>query len=135
MAMRPRRLKNEINVVPYIDVMLVLLVIFMVTAPMMTTGTIDVPSVGKAAQTKDNALRVDVTADGKLTLVLPGKSEGRRVSLGDLGSAVVAAQKDADQPVLVAGDKKANYQAVMDVMAALQKAQVKRIGLLVEQNG
>jgi biopolymer transport protein ExbD len=51
--MRPRRLKNEINVVPYIDVMLVLLVIFMVTAPMMTTASIDVPSVGKAAQTKD----------------------------------------------------------------------------------
>jgi biopolymer transport protein ExbD len=48
--MRPRRLKNEINVVPYIDVMLVLLVIFMVTAPMMTTASIDVPSVGKAAQ-------------------------------------------------------------------------------------
>ena len=47
--MRPRRLKNEINVVPYIDVMLVLLVIFMVTAPMMTTASIDVPSVGKSS--------------------------------------------------------------------------------------
>jgi biopolymer transport protein ExbD len=78
---------------------------------------------------------VDVTADGKLTLVLPGKSDGRRVSLGDLGGAVVAAQKNAEQAVLVAGDKKDNYKAVMDVMAALQKAQIKRIGLLVEQNG
>ncbi|HNL90680.1 MULTISPECIES: protein TolR [Candidatus Accumulibacter] len=133
--MRPRRLKNEINVVPYIDVMLVLLVIFMVTAPMMTTGTIDVPSVGKAAQTPGEALRVDVATDGKLTLVLPGRTEGRRVNLGNLGEAVVAAQKTPEQAVLVAGDKKVNYQAVMDVMAALQKAQVKRIGLLVEQSG
>jgi biopolymer transport protein ExbD len=57
------------------------------------------------------------------------------VSLGDLGEAVVAAQKTPEQAVLVAGDKKVNYQAVMDVMAALQKAQVKRIGLLVEQSG
>jgi biopolymer transport protein TolR len=134
--MRPRRLKNEINVVPYIDVMLVLLVIFMVTAPMMTTGTIDVPSVGKAAQTPAEVLRVDVAADGKLSLVVdPGKSEGRRVSLGDLGEAVVAAQKTPEQAVLVAGDKKVNYQAVMDVMTALQKAQVKRIVLFVEQSG
>ena len=54
--MRQRRLKNEINVVPYIDVMLVLLVIFMVTAPMMTTASIDVPSVGKAAQAPAEAL-------------------------------------------------------------------------------
>jgi biopolymer transport protein TolR len=115
--------------------MLVLLVIFMVTAPMMTTGTIDVPSVGKAAQTRDNALRVDITADAKLTLVLPGKSDGKRVSLSDLGDAVLAAQKDPEQAVVVAGDKKVNYKAVMDVMAALQKAQVKRIGLLVEQSG
>ena len=64
--MRPRRLKNEINVVPYIDVMLVLLVIFMVTAPMMTTASIDVPSVGKAAQPPVEALQVIVRGrDGR----------------------------------------------------------------------
>ena len=132
--MRPRRLKNEINVVPYIDVMLVLLVIFMVTAPMMTTGTIDVPSVGKAAQTPGEALRVDVSLDNKLTLVLPGKSEGKRVNIADLGDAVLAAQKNPEQAVVVAGDKKARYEQVMNVMAELQKKQIKRIGLLVEQN-
>ena len=60
--MRPRRQKNEINVVPYIDVMLVLLVIFMVTAPMMTTASIDVPSVGKAAQVPSEALQVNIRA-------------------------------------------------------------------------
>jgi biopolymer transport protein TolR len=73
--MRPRRLKNEINVVPYIDVMLVLLVIFMVTAPMMTTASIDVPSVGKAAQPPAEALQVIVRADQTLALLAPGKPE------------------------------------------------------------
>jgi biopolymer transport protein TolR len=73
--MRPRRLKNEINVVPYIDVMLVLLVIFMVTAPMMTTASIDVPSVGKAAQPPVEALQVIVRADRTLALLAPGKPE------------------------------------------------------------
>ena len=133
--MRPRRLKNEINVVPYIDVMLVLLVIFMVTAPMMTTATIDVPSVGKAAQPPAEALQVLVRADQTLALLAPGKPE-RALTREELSQAIRAAQqKNPEQAVLVAGDKKVNYQAVMDVMAALQKAQVKRIGLLVEQSG
>ena len=73
--MRERRLKNEINVVPYIDVMLVLLVIFMVTAPMMTTASIDVPSVGKAAQAPAEALQVNIRADQSLSLSLAGKAE------------------------------------------------------------
>ena len=60
---RPRRAMSEINVVPYIDVMLVLLVIFMVTAPMMTTASIDVPSVGKAATPPAEALQVNIRAD------------------------------------------------------------------------
>jgi biopolymer transport protein TolR len=75
--MRPRRLKNEINVVPYIDVMLVLLVIFMVTAPMMTTASIDVPSVGKAAQPPADALQVNIRADRTLTLLAPGNPKQR----------------------------------------------------------
>ena len=132
--MRPRRLKNEINVVPYIDVMLVLLVIFMVTAPMMTTASIDVPSVGKAAQPPVEALQVIVRADRTLALVAPGKSEGKRVNIADLGDAVLAAQKNPEQAVVVAGDKKARYEQVMNVMAELQKKHIKGIGLLVEQN-
>jgi biopolymer transport protein TolR len=75
--MRPRRLKNEINVVPYIDVMLVLLVIFMVTAPMMTTATIDVPSVGKAAQPPAEALQVLVRADQTLVCLPPASRSAR----------------------------------------------------------
>src|ERR1035437_5558029 len=107
--MRQRRLKNEINVVPYIDVMLVLLVIFMVTAPMMTTASIDVPSVGKASQVPAEALQVNIRADQSLSLTLPGKSE-RSLSRSELSQAIVDAQrKNPEQPVLIVGDKSVKY--------------------------
>ena len=133
--MRPRRLKNEINVVPYIDVMLVLLVIFMVTAPMMTTASIDVPSVGKAAQPPAEALQVIVRADRTLALLAPGRSE-RPLSRSELKTRILAAQrKNPEQPVLIAGDKNVKYEAVLSVMDELQRAQVKKIGLLVHTTG
>ena len=130
--MRQRRLKNEINVVPYIDVMLVLLVIFMVTAPMMTTASIDVPSVGKAAQAPAEALQVNIRADQSLSLTLPGKSE-RSMTRSELSYAILDAQrKNPEQPVLIVGDKNVRYEAVLSVMDELQRQQVKRIGLLVQ---
>lgn len=134
--MRPRRLKNEINVVPYIDVMLVLLVIFMVTAPMMTTASIDVPSVGKAAQPPAEALQVNIHDDEKLGLVTsPGKPE-HPMRLRELATAIADAQrKNPEQAVIVAGDKDVKYEAVINVMNELQKQQVKRIGLLFQLTG
>ena len=133
--MRPRRQKSEINVVPYIDVMLVLLVIFMVTAPMMTTASIDVPSVGKAAQPPAEALQVNIRADQSLSLTLPGKSE-RPLTRSELTQAIVDAQaKNPEQPVLIVGDKSVKYEAVLSVMDELQRQQVKRIGLLVQPTG
>ena len=133
--MRERRLKNEINVVPYIDVMLVLLVIFMVTAPMMTTASIDVPSVGKAAQAPDKAVQVNIREDGALSLTLPGKSE-QAMSRQELTQAIVAMQRDnPEQPVLIVGDKRVKYEAVLSVMDELQRQQVKRVGLLVQPTG
>jgi biopolymer transport protein TolR len=133
--MRPRRLKNEINVVPYIDVMLVLLVIFMVTAPMMTTASIDVPSVGKAAQPPAEALQVVIRADQSLSLLAPGKAE-RGVNRKQLSEAIVEAQRrNPEQPVLIVGDKNVKYEAVLGIMDELQQQQVKRIGLLVQPTG
>lgn len=135
--MRPRRLKNEINVVPYIDVMLVLLVIFMVTAPMMTTGNIDLPSVGKAPQVAVLPLEVAIKADQTLALT-DRAGDGREQSIGreELKDAVLAAQaRNPDQPVLIAGDKSVKYEAVLSVMDELQRAQVKRVGLLVQTTG
>ena len=133
--MRPRRLKNEINVVPYIDVMLVLLVIFMVTAPMMTTASIDVPSVGKAAQAPAEALQVNIRADQSLSLSLAGKAE-RSMTRSELSAAILDAQrKNPEQPVLIVGDKNVKYEAVLSIMDELQRQQVKRIGLLVQPTG
>ena len=133
--MRPRRLKNEINVVPYIDVMLVLLVIFMVTAPMMTTASIDVPSVGKASQVPAEALQVNIRADQSLSLTPPGKAE-RSVSRSELAQAILDAQRrNPEQPVLIVGDKNVRYEAVLSVMDELQRQQVKRVGLLVQPTG
>ena len=131
--MRQRRLKNEINVVPYIDVMLVLLVIFMVTAPMMTTASIDVPSVGKAAQAPAEALQVNIRADQSLSLTLLGKKESDKLTLKELSNAILDAQRrNPEQPVLIVGDKNVRYEAVLSVMDELQRQQVKRIGLLVQ---
>ena len=134
--MRARRQKSEINVVPYIDVMLVLLVIFMVTAPMMTTASIDVPSVGKAPQAPAEALQVNIRADASLTLTPPGKSEGPKLSRDQLAQAIIDAQaSNPEQPVLIVGAKSVKYEAVLSVMDELQRQQVKRIGLLVQPTG
>jgi biopolymer transport protein TolR len=132
--MRQRRLMNQINVVPYIDVMLVLLVIFMVTAPMIQTGNIDLPSVGKAAQPPVAPLEVIVRADR--SLALRDRSKGDReeaIEMSQLTAAIRSAQaKNPRQAVLIAGDRKVPYEAVLDVMDRLQKQNVARIGLLVQ---
>ncbi len=132
--MRPRRLKNEINVVPYIDVMLVLLVIFMVTAPMMTTANIDLPSGGKAAQQAEKPLEVIIRPDRSLALIdRSGRGGERAVTREELVQAVLAAQaRNPDQPVLISGDRSVKYEAVLEVMDALQRQQVKRVALNVQ---
>lgn len=129
-----RQLKNEINVVPYIDVMLVLLVIFMVTAPMMQTATIDLPSVGKASQPPTLPLEVGVYNNHRYTLTdRAGDNKERPVDEAGLKTAILAAQaKNPDQPVLIAGDKSVRYEQVLKVMDELQQAQVRRVGLLVQ---
>ena len=135
--MRQRRLKAEINVVPYIDVMLVLLVIFMVAAPMMTTSSIDGPTVGKANTAPTAPLEVAIKADQTLTLTdRAGNGKEIRVDRKELIRLVTAAQaKNPDQPVLIAGDRNVKYEAVLSVMDELQRAQVKRVGLLVQTTG
>ena len=123
---------SEINVVPYVDVMLVLLVIFMVTAPLVTPGVIDLPSVGKAGQPKVVPLEIYVMEDQKLSFRERDES-GRIVREGATSRAELAALiKDPKTPVLIGGDKNARYEAVLQVMDELRAKGVERVGLQVK---
>ncbi len=132
--MRKRRLMNEINVVPYIDVMLVLLVIFMVTAPMVQTGSIDLPSVGKSSQPPVAPLEVIIKADTSLALRDRAKGSAEHVvTHAELAGRIREAQAaNPRQAVLIAGDRSVKYEVVLGVMDELQRQQVARIGLLVQ---
>ena len=130
---RRRRAMNEINMVPFIDVMLVLLIIFMVTAPLITTGVVDLPSVGKSTQQAPKVVEVIVASDGRMRLRSDGK-EGATLTLAQLGAQLRDAQGGkADVPVLISADRSVQYERVMNVMSALQKLGVQRIGLAVKQ--
>ena len=132
---RGRRTINEINMVPFIDVMLVLLIIFMVTAPMLTPGMIDVPSVGKGKNVPKVAAQVIVNKDGSLQLKTPDAT--RTVTQREVGEAALRWQKDQskDTAVIISADKGVQYEAVVKAMDALQKAGVQRVGLSVKQGG
>jgi biopolymer transport protein TolR len=128
------RLINEINVVPYIDVMLVLLVIFMVTAPMMNPGQIDLPSVGKSLAPPVSPLEVIIKKD--TTLALRDHSKGEmEVSVSREELAETIKKKVANNPeqsVVISADKKVRYEEVIEVMDMLQQQNIKKIGLLTK---
>ena len=129
-----RRLMNQINVVPYIDVMLVLLVIFMITAPLINPGQIELPSVGKVSDPPVAPLEVSVRGDESLWLRdrAAGAAE-RRVSRDELISAIRQKQaKNRAQAVVIAADKDVRYAAVLEVMDMLQQNQVSKVGLLAK---
>ena len=132
--MRQRRLMNQINVVPYVDVMLVLLVIFMVTAPMIQTASVNLPSVGKSSAPPVAPLEVIIHADQSVALKDRAKGdEEMRVERGELAAKIRAAQlANPQQGVLIAADRSVRYEAVLNVMDELQKQQVAKIGLLVQ---
>jgi biopolymer transport protein TolR len=130
--MRRRRAMSEINVVPYIDVMLVLLIIFMVAAPLINPGQIDLPQVGAKLDPAVAPLEVRVRANGELAVVDRSRSgEELQVKRPQLLEIVRRAQKDnAGQAVVIAGDRNVRYEEVLKVMDILQQGQVKRVGLL-----
>jgi biopolymer transport protein TolR len=126
-----RRMLAEINVVPYVDVMLVLVVILMVAAPFVNPSLVELPSVGRAAQAPEQPIEVIVRADGKLSVRAKGSDQN--VSLPQLVATVRARQgANADVPVVIAADKEVRYEMVVKVMDALQKEGVKRVGLAVK---
>ncbi|NBQ70896.1 MAG: protein TolR [Nitrosomonadaceae bacterium] len=136
MARRAKhRLMNEINVVPYIDVMLVLLIIFMITAPMINHGQIELPQIGKSLATPAIPLEVIIKADGSLTLRDRAKTTAeQKVDRNQLIEAIKQKQaQNAEQPVVIAADKNVRYEEVIKVMDILQQNQVQKVGLLAQQ--
>ena len=133
---RRRGTMHDINVVPYVDVMLVLLVIFMVTAPLITPQVIDLPTVGKASQPRVVPLEVFVKADqGLVVRTRDGNgriTDERTVSRGELAKVLKSARgKNEELSVLVGGDKNARYESVLQVMDELRKQGIQKVGLQV----
>jgi len=125
----------EMNMVPFIDVMLVLLIIFMATAPMISTGIVDLPSVGKAALRPTSVVEVIVGADAKLRLRLDG-ADPKPSSIKALAADVRALQAgNAQVPVVISADKAVKYEQVVRAMDELQRAGIQRVGLSVRQGG
>jgi biopolymer transport protein TolR len=128
---RGRRTISEINMVPFIDVMLVLLIIFMVTAPLITPSVIDLPSIGKAKKQPDQVIQIMIGKDETLQIKLQEKTSS--AELKDLANLVQQAQSgQPNSAVVISADKAIQYQAVVKVMDTLQRAGVQRIGLSVQ---
>jgi biopolymer transport protein TolR len=131
--MRQRRLMNQINVVPYIDVMLVLLVIFMVTAPMIQTGSVDLPRVGDVPQPPSEAITVFVRADDTFALQSGAGMAPVEMSKSDLQRQLhQARERDPAQSVVVAADRQVPYENVMDMLNTLRTEGFQKVGLLTD---
>lgn len=139
---RGRRTINEINMVPFIDVMLVLLIIFMVTAPLISPSQINLPSVGQAAQQPERFVHVVIDEDSQVRVSEGrGKSDTPAVALDQVAQRVQALQAGGDVgkqgdaanvPVVISADKAVKYETVIGVMDRLQRAGVARVGLSVQ---
>jgi biopolymer transport protein TolR len=121
---RKRRMMNQINVVPYIDVTLVLLVIFMVTAPMTNPGVVDLPKVGQALKQTGAPIVVTIKKDGMTEI------DGKRLPRDQLLFEIKNLLKNKERPVVVAADEKTQYGNVIEVMDLLKQAKVDKVGLL-----
>jgi biopolymer transport protein TolR len=134
-----RRTINEINMVPFIDVMLVLLIIFMVTAPLISPSMIDVPSVGKAAQAPDQVITIEIHKDKSIEIksrsntTKQGVETTLKASLDNVAGQVLSLETSASNtPVIISADKTLPYENVIQVMDKLQKGGVQRVGLSVQ---
>jgi len=132
---RSRRMVADINVVPYIDVMLVLLVIFMVTAPLLPPGSIDLPTAGQSNAKTDAFIELSIQRNGTLSLRtrnLPDNSAIRdKVSREQLLEAVRSLQADRNLPVVISADRSVAYERVVDAMDVLRRGGIARVALMV----
>jgi biopolymer transport protein TolR len=129
-----RRMLADINVVPYIDVMLVLVVILMVAAPFVNPSLVELPTMGKASRAPDRPLDLNLTIDGKMSLRESGRDKDLATDLPGVIAEIKkrqSASRDQPVPVVIHADKNLKYEAVVKVMDQLQRADVKRVGLAV----
>ena len=138
---RSRRTINDINMVPFIDVMLVLLIIFMVTAPLLSPSLIDVPSVGKAASAPEQVITIEI--DKQLQIVVKSKGSNadsglqikQNATMDNVAKIALQLQAGkAQTPVIISADKGITYDNVVKLMDRLQRAGVQRVGLAVRQS-
>ena len=138
---RSRRTISDINMVPFIDVMLVLLIIFMVTAPLLSPSLIDVPSVGKAATAPDQVITIEI--DKQLRIVVKSKGSNadsglqikQNATMDNVAKIALQMQSGkAQTPVIISADKGITYDNVVKLMDRLQRAGVQRVGLAVRQS-
>ena len=135
---RGRRTINEINMVPFIDVMLVLLIIFMVTAPLITPSVINLPSVDRANKQPDRPIEIVIKTDDEIQIKKDPStgSGGTNIPFKQIGSAVKTAQGgDAERPVVISADKSVKYETVVKAMNQLKRSGVERVGLSVTTTG
>jgi biopolymer transport protein TolR len=125
-----RRTISEINMVPFIDVMLVLLIIFMVTAPLITPSMIDLPSVGQAGRQPDKIIQIVIGKGERLEIQAAEQTEA--VTMTALAARVKGLQTGGNTAVVISADKSVQYERVVKVMDTLQRAGVQRVGLSVQ---
>jgi len=131
---RARKFKSEINVVPYIDVMLVLLVIFMVVAPLTTPGVVNLPTAEKTAQPPSEYIEIAVRAKDSYEISIKQQKQGRDQAEKVNGDALMQKLramhvKNPDYAVLISADKESNYGDVIQLISDAKKAGISRVGL------
>jgi biopolymer transport protein TolR len=133
---RNRRTISEINMVPFIDVMLVLLIIFMVTAPLITPSMIALPKVGRAPSQPQNPVQIMISKDETVQIKIKTDSVPSNVRnvAADIAKLEPGVKAEGAQavPVVISADKSIKYETVVQVMDNLQKAGVSRVGLSVQ---
>jgi biopolymer transport protein TolR len=129
-----RRGMSEINMVPFIDVMLVLLIIFMVSAPLITTGVVDLPSIGASKAKPQKVIELVIGLDERVKIKVDGQAEPQPVSMTQIATRVKQLQTDPQgTPVVISAEKNVKYDVVVRVMDTLQRNGVQRVGLSVKQ--
>ncbi len=131
--MRRRKLMNQINVVPFIDVMLVLLIVFMIATPTLRSGEIELPSVGQSLTApRAEAIELTVLRDGRIEIG-SGNQRERGLDRGRAVARVRALQGASERPVVIAADRRVAYEQVVELLGALHAAGIRRVGLAARE--